>query len=74
METLFTQKLAVDGVETTYNVGFHDDAYYFEPQGAAAPSFSLKREHDEWIANNKLNESWFSAATAALDKYLLSQH
>ena len=74
MEPLFTQNLSVNGTTATYSVSFHNEAYYFDTQQPGAPSFSIKREHDEWISNGKVDEAVLSAATTALDKYLLSQH
>ena len=74
MEKLFTQQLNVNGTSVSYNVSFHNEAYYFEPATPDAPAFSVSRERDEWMTGDDLSSSLFSAATVALDKYLLSQH
>ncbi len=74
MENLFTEELNYKGKQVSYTVSFHDDAYHFLPSDSNAPNFSIKRERDEWMTNDEVDERTLNAATSALDKYLLSQH
>ena len=74
MDTLFTANIIVNGENKSYEVSFEDDQYLFRPDGKEAPSFSLRRTHDEWKVAGSLPEIACQQAVSALEHYLLSQH
>src|SRR5688500_7689806 len=50
MEVLFSTELSIDNKNVVYQVHFDNEKYTFFPeaQNKELPSFSFKREHDEW--------------------------
>ncbi|MGN6163183.1 MAG: hypothetical protein ACTHOF_01450 [Flavisolibacter sp.] len=76
MEDLFSTNLAVNNQNIMYRVIFDDDKYVFlsESSQTQFPSFSFRREHDEWLGQELLPSEIKKQAVDALDKYLLQQH
>ena len=76
METLFTTNIGVNDTTAVYQVVFDQDKYIFMPQQKdnKLPSFSFKREHDEWHDQELLSPQIKKQAINALEKYLLAQH
>ena len=74
MEPLFTADIIVNGEYKLYNVSFHDEHYYFEPEDGTGESFRVKREDDTWKVVASLAEIAQQQAVSALEHYLLSQH
>ncbi|MBB1283248.1 hypothetical protein HRH25_02605 [Flavisolibacter sp. BT320] len=76
MEDLFSTNIAVNSQNINYRVIFEDDRYTFisEADNNAFPTFSFKREHDEWHDQELLPPDIKKQAIDALEKYLLQQH
>ena len=76
MEDLFSTNLAVNNQNVVYRVIFDQDKYVFlsESDQAAFPSFSFRREHDEWLDQELLPPEIKKQAVDALERYLLKQH
>jgi len=75
MTDLFSTNVAVNNQNINYRVIFEDDRYTFlsEADNNEFPTFSFKREHDEWLDQNLLPQDIKNQATEALDNYLLRQ-
>ncbi|HET7898397.1 MAG TPA: hypothetical protein VFL47_12015 [Flavisolibacter sp.] len=75
MTDLFSTNIAVNNQNINYRVIFEDDRYTFlsEADNKEFPTFSFKREHDEWIDQNLLPPDIKQQATDALENYLLRQ-
>ena len=76
MEDLFSTNIAVNNQNINYRVVFDNEKYVFlsEADNKAFPSFSFRREHDEWLDQELLPEEIKRQAVDALEKYLLKQH
>lgn len=76
MEDLFSTNIAVNNENVNYHVVFDHEKYVFlsEADNKAFPSFSFKRQHDEWLDQELLPPHIKKQAVDALDKYLLKQH
>ena len=75
MEDLFSTSLAVNNQQAVYRVVFDDDKYMFLPDaGTSFPTFSFRREHDEWKDQELLAPELKKQAIDALEQYLLKQH
>ena len=76
MENLFSTSIEVNNENVNYHVIFDNEKYVF--QGASTnqlvPSFSFKREHDQWVSRDALPGDIKDQAIDALDKYLYKQH
>lgn len=76
MEDLFSTNIVVNHEHVNYRVIFNDEKYVFlsEAKDKSFPSFSFKREHDEWHDQELLPPDVKKQAINALEKYLLKQH
>ena len=76
MEQLFSTNIAVNKENVNYRVIFNDEKYVFlsESENKAFPSFSFRREQDEWHDQELLPQDIKKQAIDALEKYLLKQH
>lgn len=76
MEDLFSTNIAVDNENVNYRVIFDNEKYVFlsEADNKSFPSFSFKREHDEWLDQELLPAEVKDQAVDALERYLLKQH
>ena len=76
MEVLFTTNLSVNDKNAVYHVVFDQEKYTFLPEAKdkELPSFSFKREHDEWHDQELLSPQIKKQAINALENYLLAQH
>ena len=76
MEDLFSTNIAVNNENVSYRVIFDNEKYVFlsEANNKAFPSFSFRREHDEWRDQELLPTDVKQQAVDALEKYLLKQH
>ncbi|HEX6334591.1 MAG TPA: hypothetical protein VFZ78_10220 [Flavisolibacter sp.] len=76
MEDLFSTSLAVDNRSINYHVVFDHEKYVFRSAGSEEEfrTFSFRREHDEWVDQEKLPPDLRQQAIDALEKYLLKQH
>ena len=76
MEILFSSELSVDNKNIVYRVCFDNEKYIFQPvtEDNDFPSFSFKREHDEWHELELLSAQLKNQAINALENYLLAQH
>jgi hypothetical protein len=76
MEDLFSTNIAVNNENVNYRVIFDNEKYVFlsEANNKAFPSFSFRREHDEWLDQELLPTDVKQQAVDALEKYLLKQH
>jgi hypothetical protein len=76
MENLFSTNISVDDKNAVYNVVFDNEKYVFLPEANdnALPSFSFKRENDEWHDQELIAPQLKKQAVGALEKYLLAQH
>ena len=76
MEDLFSTNIAVNNQNINYRVIFEDDRYTFisEADNKEFPTFSFKRENDEWHDQELLPPELKKQAVDALEKYLLKQH
>jgi hypothetical protein len=76
MESLFTTNMNIDNKKASYHVYFDHEKYTFvpEPKEEGLPTFSFKREHDEWHEQDQIDASLKDQAVEALESYLLKQH
>ena len=76
MENLFSTNLSIDNKNVSYHVFFEQEKYTFEPEVKEEPfpTFSFKREHDEWHEQGAVPPQLKQQAISALEKYLLAQH
>lgn len=76
MENLFSTNISVNNQNINYRVLFDNEKYVFlsEADNKAFPSFSFKREHDEWHDQEILPEEIKKQAVDAMERYLLKQH
>lgn len=76
MEALFSTNIAVNNQNIIYRVVFDNEKYVFVSDAgqSAFPSFSFRREHDEWLDQELLPPEIKKQAVEALEKYLLKQH
>lgn len=76
MESLFSTNISVNDKNAVYNVVFEDEKYVFLPEAKdnELPSFSFKREHDEWLDQELIAPDLKKQAVGALENYLLAQH
>lgn len=76
MEDLFSTNIAVNNENVNYRVIFDNEKYVFlsEANNKAFPSFSFRRQHDEWLNQELLPPDIKARAVDALEKYLLKQH
>jgi hypothetical protein len=76
MEDLFSTNIAVNNKNVNYHVIFDNEKYVFFPEAdnKSFPSFSFKREHDQWLDHELLHSDIKKQAVEALDNYLLRQH
>jgi hypothetical protein len=76
MEHLFSTSISIHGQSIRYEVNFLNEHYIFQPASGEneSDSFSLKREHDEWIGEGKLTPEITPQAIELLEKYLMKQH
>lgn len=75
MENLFSTNIAVNKQQIVYRVIFDKEKYVFLSEGDQHefPSFSFKREHDQWLDQELLPPDIKKQAIDALEKYLLRQ-
>jgi hypothetical protein len=75
MRDLFSTNIAVNNQNINYRVFFDNDKYVFlsEADNKSFPSFSFKREHDQWMDQELLPPDIKEQAIDALEKYLLRQ-
>ena len=76
MENLFSTNISVNDKNAVYNVVFEDEKYVFLPEAKdkELPSFSFRRENDEWHDQELVSPDLKKQAVDALENYLLSQH
>ena len=76
MEDLFSTSLAVNHQSVNYRVIFDQEKYVFLPEAGndVQPSFSFKRENDQWVDQEQLPPEVKNQAVDALERYLLQQH
>ena len=76
MEDLFSTNTAVNNENVNYRVVFDNEQYIFlsEADNRLFPSFSFKREHDQWLDQKLLPSDIKKQAIMALERYLLRQH
>jgi len=76
MENLFSTNISLQDKNAVYNVVFDEEKYVFLPEASdkQLPSFSFKRENDEWHDQELLEPDIKKQAVDALEGYLLSQH
>jgi len=76
MENLFSTNIAVNNENVNYHVIFDKEKYVFQApsNNQLFPSFSFKREHDQWVNQDVLPGDIKDQAIDALDKYLYKQH
>lgn len=76
MEDLFSTNIAVNNENINYRVIFDNEKYIFlsEANNKTFPSFSFRREHDEWLDQELLPSDIKKQAVDALERYLLKQH
>jgi hypothetical protein len=76
MEDLFSTNIAVNNSNVNYRVIFDNEKYVFlsEADNKSFPSFSFRRQHDEWLDQELLPPDIKKQAVDALEKYLLKQH
>ncbi len=76
MENLFSTNISVNDKNAVYNVVFDEEKYVFLPEtkDKELPSFSFKRENDEWHDQELLAPDLKKQAVNALENYLLAQH
>lgn len=75
MEDLFSTNINVNRQNIIYRVVFDKDRYVFlsESDQQEFPTFSFKREHDQWLDQELLPPEIKKQAIDALEKYLLRQ-
>ena len=64
----------MNGKQTEYHIIFENEEYRFVSKESSQPTFSFRREHDEWQATDAESEKVKDTAVEALEKYLLRQH
>jgi hypothetical protein len=76
MESLFITNINVNNKNAPYHVYFDHEKYIFfpEPKDNAFPTFSFKRENDEWHDQNLIEPDLKDQAIDVLENYLLKQH
>ena len=76
MEDLFSTNISVNDKNGVYRVVFDQDKYVFLPEAEdnELPSFSFKRENDEWHDQELIAPELKKQAVDALENYLLQQH
>jgi hypothetical protein len=76
MESLFSTNIKTYDKNVVYQVYFDQEKYIFSPdeKDNQLPSFSFKREHDEWHDMQPLPPELKMQAINALENYLLAQH
>lgn len=76
MESLFITNINIDNKRASYHVYFDHEKYTFvpEPKGEGLPTFSFKRENDEWHDQESIAPGLKEQAIDALESYLLKQH
>lgn len=76
MEDLFSTNIAINNENVNYRVIFDQEKYVFlsEAGNKAFPSFSFRREHDQWLDQELLPPDIRKQAVDALERYLLKQH
>jgi hypothetical protein len=76
MEHLFSTSISIHGRSIRYEVNFLNEQYIFQPatDESESISFSMRREHDEWIAEGQITSEITSQAIELLEKYLMKQH
>ena len=76
MEDLFSTNIAVNNQNVNYRVIFDNEKYVFlsEADNKAFPSFSFRRNHDQWQDQELLPPDIRKQAIDALERYLLKQH
>ena len=75
MEDLFSTSIAVNNRNVDYKVIFDNEKYVFVSQAGEGdlPSFSFRRQHDQWVDQQPLPASIKDQAIDALENYLLRQ-
>jgi hypothetical protein len=76
MENITDVSIHIDDHSILYHVTFQDGVYNFKAKdnNVSLPSFTLIRDHAEWIAKEKIDEKIKVQAERHLERYLLSQH
>ena len=76
MESLFVTNINIDDKNTRYHVYFDHEKYIFlpEPKADDLPTFSFKRENDEWHDQNQIAPGLKDQAIEVLESYLMKQH
>jgi hypothetical protein len=76
MEALFSTNISVNNKNAVYHVYFDHEKYVFTPEANdnELPSFSFKREHDEWHDQELISPGLKKQAIGALENYLMKQH
>ena len=76
MESLFSTNISINDKSAVYKVVFNHEKYVFIPDAKdnELPSFSFKREHDEWLDQDLITPDLKKQAVDALENYLLAQH
>ena len=76
MESLFRTNIRVNDKNVIYQVFFDKEKYIFLPEAndKEQPSFSFKREHDEWHETELIAPDLKKQAIQVLERYLLAQH
>lgn len=76
MESLFSTNINIHDKKVVYRVYFDREKYIFSPEikDEQLPSFSFKREQDEWHDMESLTPQLKTQAINALENYLLAQH
>jgi hypothetical protein len=76
MESLFTTNINVNDKRASYHVYFDHEKYIFlpEPKDNELPTFSFKRENDEWHDQDQVDLELKDQAIDILESYLMKQH
>lgn len=76
MESLFITNINVEDKNASYHVYFDHEKYIFlpEPKEEGLPTFSFKRENDEWHDQDQVSSNLKDQAVDALENYLMKQH
>lgn len=76
MEDLFSTNISVNDKNAVYRVIFDQEKYVFLPEtgNKELPTFSFKRENDEWHDQELLSPDLRKQGVNALENYLLQQH
>lgn len=74
MEDLFWTTLSLNGTNKEYHIIFEAEEYRFVPKESSQPTYSFRREHDEWQAVDAESEKVKDRAVESLEKYLMRQH